>query len=78
MYGLDAVRNLNPRSKLGMEVFNNIVKDQSKIHTPLIELYINLDDGKPPIVWKNASVPVKSLRHIEREISELRYLVPEN
>ena len=59
-------------------VFNDIVKRQSKLNTPIIELYINLDDGKPPIVWKNHSISIKSLRHIEKEITELRLDVPEN
>jgi hypothetical protein len=48
------------------------------LDTPIIELYINLDDDKPPVVWKNHDVPLKSLRHMEKDIIELRFEVPEN
>ena len=46
--------------------------------TPLIELYINLDDGLPVIEWLSATTSVHQLRHQEKEIAEYRRNVPEN
>ena len=78
MFGLYIVKELGVRSPIGLKVFSDIVEQQKLLDTPIIELYINLDDGKPPIVWKDYSVPLKTLRHIEKEITELRLDVPEN
>ena len=38
---------------------------------PLIELFVNPDDGKGPIVWLDTSINVRDLRTVEKEISEL-------
>jgi len=37
----------------------------------LIELYVNPDDGKPPMQWVDKLINVRQLRNIEKEISEL-------
>ena len=37
----------------------------------MIELYINPNDGKPPLTWVNKSINFRELRKVEKEISEL-------
>ena len=45
-YGLDLLLLIGPRTDTGKLIFDEIKTRQSALETPLIELYIDLNDGK--------------------------------
>lgn len=75
-YGLDLLLLLGPRTEAGSKVFQEIIERQGALETPLIELYVDLNDGKGIIQWKDKNVDFKHLRKTEKEVSELHHNVP--
>lgn len=65
-YGLDLLHKIGPRTVAGGELFDNIVDMQTKIATPLIDLYIEPADGKKPMIWRNKNIKIKNLRKGEK------------
>ena len=55
-YGLDLIRLLGIRSEAGSKLFYAVVAEQSKLETPLIQLYVQPDDGKPAVLWSDPKV----------------------
>jgi len=64
-YGLDLVKLLGVRTEAGTKLFYDIVAAQTKLETPLIELYVQPNDGKPAKEWSDPNVNVKKLRKVE-------------
>ena len=70
-YGLDTLLYLDTKSEVWKNVFDEIIKRQSQLETPLIELFIKLDDDKNLFRWKDEKVDIKDLRESEFEITQL-------
>lgn len=71
-YGLTLIKELGPENDGGRQAFNDTVKLQSQLDTPLIKLYV--DDkrkGGQLLIWQNYDVDVLSLRDDEKEIVSL-------
>jgi len=64
-YGLDLIKLLGVRSEAGGKLFYEVVAEQTKLETPLIELYIQPNDGLPAVEWSDPKVEVKKLRKVE-------------
>ena len=75
-YGLDTLLFVDIKSEVGKKVFNEIIKRQSQLETPLIELLIKLDEGENLFRWKDEKVDIKDLRESEFEITQLTDGVP--
>lgn len=61
-FGLDLLKAIGPRTEGGDKVFWEIVAVQTKLETPLIDLYVDPGDGEKPLIWTNKISNVLKLR----------------
>lgn len=67
-YGLDMLHVIGPNNQAGKELFDHIVARQTTLKTPLIDLYVDIGDGKP-LLWKDKNIGINDLRKSEKQIS---------
>lgn len=65
-YGLDLLSDIGPRTDAGKLLFDNIIKRQTKISTPLIDIFVDPADGGEPLSWKNKFISINDLRKGEK------------
>lgn len=74
-FGLTLIQQLGPKTRVGQAVFNDTIRIQSNLDTPLIMIYIDTnktDKNSFKLEWNNLKRnKVSELRDIEKDIVQL-------